>query len=101
MGTINYAGASLTLTCTVELSPSVDVSVSVNTVWTGPDNMTSFTPSNPVPTMMHSQTRYTSTVTVDAARRGNYTCQATVNSSVMYVTGSGLHSGRLNTDAGI
>ena len=91
MGTL-YAGASLNLTCTVELSPSVDVPVTVNTVWTGPD-MTSFTPSDSPPTMIESQTRYTSTVTVDTAKGGNYTCQATVTSSVMFVTGSGTLSG--------
>ena len=27
---------NITLTCTVELSPAVDVQVTVNTVWTGP-----------------------------------------------------------------
>ena len=98
MGTSSN-GASLTLTCTVELNPSVDVPVTVNTVWTGPD-MTSFTPSDSLPTMMENQTRYTSTVMVDAARGGNYTCQATVTSSVMFVTGSGTLSG-LVTNTGI
>ena len=99
VGTV-YAGASLTLTCTVELSPSVDVPVTVNTVWTGPD-MTSFTPTNPVPAVMENQTRYTSTVTVDAARSGNYTCQASVTSSVMFVTGSGILSGLVIVTTGM
>ena len=99
VGTI-YAGASVTLTCTVEFSPSVDVPVTVNTVWTGPD-MTSFTPTNPVPAMMENQTRYSITVTVDAVRIGDYTCQATVTSSVMFITGSGILSGLININAGM
>ena len=80
-------GASFNLTCTVELTPAVDVPVTVNTVWTGPD-MTSFTPTNPVPVVMENQTRYTGVVRVDAARSGNYTCHATVNSSSSFGSGS-------------
>ena len=99
VGTV-YAGASITLTCTVELSPSVDVPVTVNTVWTGP-GMTSFTPTNPVTTMMENQTRYTSTVTVDAARSGDYICQAIVTSSIMFVTGNGTLSGLVNINGGM
>ena len=33
---IRPIGSNVTLTCTVELSPVVDVPVTVNTVWTGP-----------------------------------------------------------------
>ena len=99
VGTI-YAGASLSLTCTVVLDSSVDVPVTVNTVWTGPD-MTSFTLPNPVPAVMETQTRYTSMVAVDAARSGNYTCEATVSSSSTFVTDGGVLSGLVSVTVGM
>ena len=70
------AGSSPSLTCTVELSPAVDVPVTVNTMWSGPDVI--FMPASSVPAVMVNTTTYTSTVTVDAAKNGSYTCQATV-----------------------
>ena len=73
------AGSSFDLTCAVELSPAVDVTVTVNTEWTGPGGVM-FMPTNPVPAVMVNTTTYSSTVTVDAARNGSYTCQATVTS---------------------
>ena len=72
------AGSSFNLTCTVELSPAVDVSVTVNTIWSGPGVM--FMPANPVPAVMVNLTTYTSTVSVNAARNGSYTCQPIITS---------------------
>ena len=72
------AGASVILTCAVELSPAVDVPVTVNTEWTGPNVM--FMPTDPVPAVMVNTTTYVSTVSVSAARTGNYTCQANITS---------------------
>ena len=72
------AGSSPNLICTVELSPLVDVPVNVYTEWTGPD--VTFMPANFVPAVMVNLTRYISGVTVDAARNGSYTCQASINS---------------------
>ena len=99
LGTI-YAGASLSLTCTVELSSSVDVPVSVNTEWTGPD-MTYFTPSNWVAAMMENDTSYISATTVDAARSGNYTCEATVSSYSTFVTGNETLNGSVDIIVGM
>ena len=79
MGTI-IAGSSPNLTCTVELSPAVDIPVAVNTEWTGSTTRTMFLPNKMVTAMMVNLTTYISTVMVDAARSGNYTCQATVTS---------------------
>ena len=45
-------------------------------MWSGPDVI--FMPASSVPAMMVNTTTYTSTVTVDAAKNGSYTCQATV-----------------------
>ena len=73
------AGSSPNLTCTVELSPAVDVPVTVTTEWSGPAR-TIFLPDKIVPAVMVNLTAYTSTVSVDAARNGSYTCQATINS---------------------
>ena len=73
------AGASVTLTCTVELSPAVDVPVTVNTEWTGPADVM-FMPTDPVPAVMVNTTTYVSTVSVSAARTGSYTCQANITS---------------------
>ena len=71
------AGSSVTLTCTVVLESSVDVPVTVNTVWTGPDNFN----RNVMAQQMGSTTTYTSTVMVSLFGRdqsGEYTCTATV-----------------------
>ena len=49
---------NVTLTCTVELSPVVDVPVTVNTVWTGPAG---FMIENTAQRVNESNTRYIST----------------------------------------
>ena len=72
-------GSNVTLTCTVELSSAVDVPVTVNTVWTGPQRMILLSSA----TLIVNLTRYTSTAMVSSFGRdksGNYTCTATVNS---------------------
>ena len=87
------AGSSPNLTCTVELSPAVDVPVTVNTVWTGPDGFMTTNTAQPV---MGSTTTYTSTAMVNSFGRdqsGVYTCTATVNSTSSFLTGSGSQSG--------
>ena len=76
------AGSSTNLACTVELSPVVDVPVSVSTEWSGPERIM-FLPDKIVPAVMVNITTYTSTVIIDAARNGSYTCQATVRSGGM------------------
>ena len=79
--------ATVTLTCTVELSPSVDVPVTVNTVWTGPDNLN----RNIMAQQEGSTTTYTSTVMVSSFGRdqsGEYTCTATVSSASQFITDS-------------
>ena len=73
------AGSSPNLTCTVELSPAVDVPVVVTTEWNGPMG-TVFLPNKMVPAVMVNLTTYTSTVMVDAASNGSYTCEATNDS---------------------
>ena len=84
---VRPVGSDVTLMCTVELSQAVDVLVTVNTEWTGPDGVT-LSLNTPV---MESLTRYTSTVTVNSFWRndsGNYTCKATINSTSSFLTDS-------------
>ncbi len=73
------AGSPANLTCTVELNPAVDVSVNITTEWSGPDR-TTFLPHRIVPTDMVNLTTYSSTITVDAARNGSYSCLAAIDS---------------------
>ena len=77
---IRPVGSNVTLTCTVELSPAVDVPVTVNTVWTAPAGFMTTNTAQPV---MGSTTTYTSTAMVSSFGRdqsGNYTCIAEVTS---------------------
>ena len=92
------AGSSPSLTCTVELqlSPSVDVPVTVETVWSGPAS-TTVTTTN---LTMESLTRYIILGMVDEARNGSYTCQATVSSSSEFTTG-GMMSGSTTIAVGM
>ena len=80
-------GSSVTLTCTVVLDSSVDVPVTVSTVWTGPDYFN----RNIMAQQMGSTTTYTSTVMVSSFGReqsGDYTCTATVSSASPFITSS-------------
>ena len=90
------AGSSPNLTCTVELSPAVDIPVNVNTEWNSPD-MTMVTTTSSV---MESLTRYTIMANIDAARNGNYTCRASIDSSSQFITGSGMTSGLITITIG-
>ena len=92
---IRPVGSDVTLTCTVELtmSPAMDVPVTVNTVWTGPDR---FMVTNTAQPVMGSTTTYTSTAMVTSFGRdqsGVYTCTANVSSTSSLLTiGSGSQS---------
>ena len=71
----------MTLTCTVELSPAVNVPVTVNTVWTGPDG---FSTNNTAQPVMESTLTYVSTTVIISFTRnqsGNYSCMVTITSN--------------------
>ena len=82
-GPVNV-GSTVTLTCTVELSPAVDVPVTVNTVWTG---TAGFRIANTAQQMGNSDI-YISTTTVTNDYSGDYTCTATVTSTSPFITSS-------------
>ena len=90
----------VTLTCTADLSPAVNVQVIVNTEWTGPDGFMTTNTAQPV---MGSTTTYTSTATVSSFGRGQsgvYTCTATVSSTSSFLTDSGSQSGTARVTVG-
>jgi hypothetical protein len=77
---IHPVGSTVTLTCTVDLSPYVDVPVNVTTQLSGTAGVT-ITPVTTSESVMENATRYTSTATVSPFGRiqsGEYTCMANV-----------------------
>ena len=99
---IRPVGSDVTLTCTVvlTLSPAMDVPVTVNTVWTGPDR---FMVTNTAQPVMGSTTTYTSTAMVTSFGReqsGFYTCTANVSSTYSLTIGSGSQSGSARVTVG-
>ena len=70
-------------TCSVELSPVVDVPVTVSTMWTGPAGYTSTYLARPV---IGSTTNYTVIVLINAVRNGNYTCKASMSHSLHFTS---------------
>ena len=78
--------ANVTMTCTVELSPVVDVPVTVNIQLSDPAGRTLTTTT---PTVSGSS--YTAIATVNSFGRdesGNYTCTANITSSSLFLTNS-------------
>ena len=85
---IRPIGSAVTLTCTVELSPAVDIPVTVNAMWTGPAG---FMTTNTAQPFMGSTTTYTSIAMVNSFGRdqsGNYTCKVTVGIMSSFFTES-------------
>ena len=83
---IRPVGSTVTLTCTVDLSPLVDVPVNVTAQISAPMGVAIIPVTNSV---MENATRYTSTATVSPFGRdhsGEYTCTANVE----LVTGNPL-----------
>ena len=80
---------NITLTCTVELSPLVDVPVTVNTMWTGPNEVVASSAVQLV--MQGSSTTYTSSALIRSFGReksGNYTCIVTVSLMSPFINSS-------------
>ena len=93
-------GFDVTLTCTVDLDPAVDVPVTVNTVWTGPDGFRTANTAQPV---MGSNSTYTSRARVGSFGRnqsGNYNCAATISPTNLLTTDSDPKSGMARVTVG-
>ena len=79
-----FAGSSPNLTCTVDLSPLVDIAVTVTTALTGPGG---FMRIDTAQSVVGSTTTYTSTATVSSIgqdQSGNYTCTVTVGTAASF-----------------
>ena len=78
-----FAGMSFTLTCSIELLEEVASDVTLQVMWTGPGGSTPGT-------LAGSSMSYTSTISVTAAAMSgdNYTCSASLVSSVSFLTSS-------------
>lgn len=90
MSPIRPIGGSVTLTCSVELSPFVDVPVTVDAQLSGPSG-------SPLTntTIYMSGSNYTATTTINSFRReqsGTYTCTAIITSPFLFLTDSWQHS---------
>ena len=89
------SGASLTLTCFVELSPVVDIPVNITIMWTGPDGSTVISATPPV---MKSLTHYTSKVKlnyVESADAGSYTCTVNIGDKIREAVKTTVIMGKL------
>lgn len=95
------AGSSVKINCTVTIRREVDIVYDVFILWTGPDiNLTKTSKSFHAVKNTINDNTYTTTVTIDAARNGTYTCQAIVNSSSMFITGVGMLNGSADITVG-
>ena len=94
---IRPIGSDVTLTCTVNLNSSVDVPVTVNTVWSGPRG---FRMSREA---IGNNTIQTSTLNVSLFGRNNsgvYNCTATISSSNALIFMSDSRIGTLRVTTG-
>ena len=98
---IRPVGSAITLTCIVELSLVVDVSVTVNTMWTGPSG---FVTTNTAQLVMGSTPTYASRVFISSLRSdqsGVYSCVPTITSQSSFVTNSSSQNTSASTSIGI
>ena len=77
-------GSSPTLSCTVSLSPAVDIEVEIVTEWSGPTyGLREYTTTEPVLISSAEMLTYTSTATLDASGTfydsGQYSCSVVIN----------------------
>ena len=97
---IRPVGSAVTMTCTVELSPVVNIPVNVTTVWTGPAGLMTTNTAQPV---VGSTTNYASTAMIRSFGRnesGVYTCTATATTTSAYLRDSASHSGTATLTVG-
>ena len=88
------SGTLLTLICMVELSPAVDVPVTVSTMWTGPEGSTLMYTNPPI---RLSLTHYTSTAVlkdIELADSGEYTCTIDIENEITMSANNSVIVGR-------
>ena len=85
-------GSEVNLTCTVELSQKLDVTVTLNIEWIGPAG---FIANNTAEISNSNDEIYNSTISLNTFRReqaGDYNCTATVSSSSSFLRSSSHYS---------
>ena len=92
-------GSAVTLTCIVHMESSlvVDVPVTLNTIWTGPEGFTATNSSHLVVTTL------TTTVVINSFKRnksGIYTCVVDLRSSSIYHANSSAISDSVQVTTG-
>ena len=93
-------GSAITLTCTVELSPVVNIPVNVTTMWAGPAGFKTTNTAQPV---MGTTVNYTSTAVVSSFGRnesGVYTCTATATTTSPFLRDSTSNNGTARITVG-
>ena len=99
-GIIRPVGSAVTLTCTVELSPVVNIPVAVVTEWSGPAG---FMTTNTAQPIVGSTINYTSTTVIDSFGRdesGEYTCTATATTTSEFLRESASRNGTATVTVG-
>lgn len=94
---IRPVGSAVTLTCTMDLSPLVDIPVAMTAQFSGPAGVAIIPVTRSV---MENATRYTSTVMVRSFGRnqsGEYTCMANVESNSIIIISGGMDSITIGT----
>ena len=99
---IRPLGSAVELTCTVELSnlKEVDVPVTLNTVWTGPDG---FMATNRSLLTMATRDAYTTLVTIASVglnQSGDYYCSVSIGSASSMITNSSTTTAFTKVTAG-
>ena len=88
------SGTSLTLICAVELSPAVDVPVTISAVWTGVEGSTLMHTNPPI---RLSFTHYISTAAlkdIGLADSGEYTCTVDIGNEITVLANYSVIVGR-------
>ena len=93
-----FIGTTFTLTCAVELSPAMDIAVTVNVQLSDPSGRTLATTP---PAVSGSTYTFTTTIViVTLAQSGAYTCAASLNSTSPFLTSSQLTTEQTTIMAG-
>ena len=90
------------LTCIVHITDAVDISVTLTTIWIGPDEFITISTSQPI---LENSTTYTSRAVISSFGRnesGNYTCTAGLSSvsTNLYLTNSSTTTSSIQVTTG-
>ena len=95
-------GSMVNLTCIVHITDAVDISVTLTTIWIGPDEFITISTLQPI---LENSTTYTSRAVISSFGRnesGNYTCTAGLSSvsTNLYLTNSSTTTSSIQVTTG-